>query len=68
MLTGISHIFVDEVHERSVDSDILLALLRGVLSKRKDLKLILMSATLDSDRFSQYYFGTNTLRIQSALC
>lgn len=68
MLTGISHIFVDEVHERSVDSDILLALLRGVLSKRKDLKLILMSATLDSDRFSQYYFGTSTLRVQSALC
>jgi ATP-dependent RNA helicase DHX57 len=42
-LADISHIIIDEVHERSLDTDFLLALLRDVLRKRKSLKLILMS-------------------------
>lgn len=41
-LADISHIIIDEVHERSLDTDFLLALLRDVLRKEKDLKLILM--------------------------
>ncbi|QSS50053.1 ATP-dependent RNA helicase DHX8 [Histoplasma capsulatum var. duboisii H88] len=53
----ISHVVVDEVHERSLDTDFLLALLRDVLRHRKDLKLILMSATLDADIFTQYFGG-----------
>ena len=50
---------VDEVHERSEDSDFLLMILRGVLRKRKDLRVILMSATLNADLFSRY-FGAGT--------
>lgn len=42
-LADISHVIIDEVHERSLDTDFLLVLLRDVLKKRKDLKLILMS-------------------------
>lgn len=42
-LADISHVIIDEVHERSLDTDFLLVLLRDVLRKRKDLKLILMS-------------------------
>ncbi|PGH32069.1 hypothetical protein GX50_05138 [[Emmonsia] crescens] len=56
-LADISHVVVDEVHERSLDTDFLLALLRDVLRHRKDLKLILMSATLDANIFTQYFGG-----------
>ncbi|KAK2774181.1 hypothetical protein FQN52_004411 [Onygenales sp. PD_12] len=56
-LADISHVVVDEVHERSLDTDFLLALLRDVLQQRKDFKLILMSATLDADVFTQYFGG-----------
>ncbi|OJD13142.1 hypothetical protein AJ78_06365 [Emergomyces pasteurianus Ep9510] len=56
-LADVSHVVVDEVHERSLDTDFLLALLRNVLRHRKDLKLILMSATLDADIFTRYFGG-----------
>ncbi|PGH00918.1 hypothetical protein AJ79_08073 [Helicocarpus griseus UAMH5409] len=60
-LADISHVVVDEVHERSLDTDFLLALLRDVLRHRKDLKLILMSATLDADIFTRYFGGGNNV-------
>jgi ATP-dependent RNA helicase DHX57 len=56
-LSDVSHVFVDEVHERSLDTDFLLALLRDVLKKRPDLKVVLMSATLDANIFSSYFGG-----------
>jgi ATP-dependent RNA helicase DHX57 len=54
-LADVSHVVVDEVHERSLDTDFLLALLRDVLRYRKDLKVILMSATLDAGIFMNYF-------------
>ncbi|KAF4761755.1 hypothetical protein HAV15_008318 [Penicillium sp. str.  len=54
-LADVSHVVVDEVHERSLDTDFLLALLRDVLNYRKDLKVILMSATLDAGIFMRYF-------------
>ncbi|ROW16021.1 hypothetical protein VPNG_02668 [Cytospora leucostoma] len=54
-LADISHIVIDEVHERSLDTDFLLSIIRDVLKKRRDLKLILMSATLDSATFGSYF-------------
>lgn len=60
-LADVSHVVIDEVHERSLDTDFLLVLLRDVLKKRKDLKLILMSATLDSATFEAYFKGTATV-------
>jgi len=56
-LADVSHVVVDEVHERSLDTDFLLVLLRDILRRRKDLKVILMSATLDADVFEQYFKG-----------
>ncbi|KAI9785367.1 MAG: hypothetical protein M1839_000386 [Geoglossum umbratile] len=56
-LADVSHIVVDEVHERSLDTDFLLVLLRDVLKRRGDLKVILMSATLDAKVFEDYFGG-----------
>lgn len=61
-LADVSHIVIDEVHERSLDTDFLLSIIRDVLAKRKDLKLILMSATLDSATFGNY-FKADGLRV-----
>lgn len=60
-LADVSHVVVDEVHERSLDTDFLLALLRDVLHHRKDLKVILMSATLDANIFMDYFGGTKSV-------
>ncbi|KAL6607673.1 P-loop containing nucleoside triphosphate hydrolase protein [Neocallimastix sp. 'constans'] len=54
-LNSISHIIVDEVHERNVDTDFLLIFLKELISRRKDVKVILMSATLNSELFSSYF-------------
>ena len=48
---------MDEVHERSLDSDHLLTLLRELLPHRPDLKVILMSATINAETFSAYCLG-----------
>ena len=56
-LQGISHVFVDEVHERNLDTDFLLALIRDALKQKPDLRLVLMSATLDADVFTTYFSG-----------
>ncbi|XP_066096955.1 ATP-dependent RNA helicase DHX29 [Saccopteryx bilineata] len=63
LLTSVSHVIVDEVHERSVQSDFLLVILKEILQKRSDLHLILMSATVDSEKFSTYFTHCPILRI-----
>ncbi|KAI0834706.1 P-loop containing nucleoside triphosphate hydrolase protein [Hypoxylon sp. FL0890] len=54
-LADVSHVVIDEVHERSLDTDFLLSIIREVLKRRKDLKLVLMSATLDAATFQSYF-------------
>ncbi|KAM4527774.1 ATP-dependent RNA helicase DHX29 [Odontesthes bonariensis] len=54
-LSSLTHIIVDEVHERSVQSDFLLTILKDVVMRRSDLQLILMSATVDCGKFSNYF-------------
>jgi len=48
-------IIVDEAHERSLNIDFLLGYLKQLLRKRRDLKLIVTSATIDTERFSQHF-------------
>ena len=62
-LSSVSHVMVDEVHERSVQSDFLLIILRKLLETRPDLKIVLMSATLNAELFSSYFGGVPTLSI-----
>ncbi|KAK9701941.1 DEAD/DEAH box helicase [Popillia japonica] len=62
-LDGISHLILDEIHERDIMSDFIISLMKTVITKRKDLKLILMSATLNSDKFSKYYNNCPMLEI-----
>ncbi|KAF7310915.1 hypothetical protein HMN09_00634800 [Mycena chlorophos] len=58
-LDDVTHVVVDEVHERDVDTDILLVVLKQMMADRKrrgiPLKVILMSATIDSSLFQQYF-------------
>ena len=62
-LTGVSHVIVDEVHERDVDTDFLLAILRDVAAKRPDIKIILMSATMDPSIFVRYFGQGKIIKI-----
>ncbi|KAF5393682.1 hypothetical protein D9757_000342 [Collybiopsis confluens] len=50
-----SVIILDEAHERSLSTDILMRLLRKILSWRRDLKLIVTSATMNAEKFSNFY-------------
>ncbi|KAL5535622.1 hypothetical protein ACEPAF_3716 [Sanghuangporus sanghuang] len=59
----ITHIVVDEVHERSIDSDFLLIVLKSLLQERRDLKVVLMSATLNAEKISQYFGGCPTIEV-----
>lgn len=55
MLLGVTHVMVDEIHERGMIEDFLLILMREVLPRRPDLRLVLMSATFNSKLFSSYF-------------
>lgn len=54
-LRGVSHVIVDEIHERDVNSDFILVVLRDMLHTFPDLRVILMSATIDTTLFSDYF-------------
>ncbi|CAA6658489.1 unnamed protein product [Spirodela intermedia] len=62
-LDGITHVFVDEIHERGMNEDFLLIVLKDLLPRRRDLRLVLMSATLNAELFSNFFGGAPTIHI-----
>lgn len=58
VLNTYSHVIIDEVHERDIDADLILILLKTMITSFPKLKIILMSATINSEMFANYFSKT----------
>ena len=67
LLRAYDTIIVDEAHERSLNVDFLLGILKRILERRKDLKVIISSATLDAARFSDFFGKAPTISVPGRL-
>ena len=66
-LNAYDTIIIDEAHERSLNIDFLLGYLKQLLPRRPDLKLIITSATIDAERFSQHFNGAPVIEVSGRL-
>ncbi|MDH5504072.1 MAG: ATP-dependent RNA helicase HrpA, partial [Acidimicrobiia bacterium] len=63
LLSKYDTIIIDEAHERSLNIDFLLGYLKTILPKRPDLKVIITSATIDTERFSSHFDGAPVVEV-----
>ena len=66
MLRAYDTLIIDEAHERSLNVDFLLGYLKQLLPRRPDLKLIITSATIDTERFAQHFDGAPVVEVSGA--
>ncbi|MBI2451425.1 MAG: ATP-dependent RNA helicase [Parcubacteria group bacterium] len=66
-LTKYSVIMVDEAHERSKNIDFVLGLLKDLLTRRKDLRLVVASATIDEKKFSRYFWDAPIINVSGRM-
>ncbi|MFI3256546.1 MAG: ATP-dependent RNA helicase HrpA, partial [Psittacicella sp.] len=64
LLLKYDFLIIDEAHERSLNIDLILGYLKIILQKRKDLKIIITSATIDSSKFSSYFNNAPVLELE----
>ncbi len=62
-LPNVTHVVLDEVHERDIDIDFVMILIKHILKKHHNLKLILMSATISTHLFANYFSKDNIEKI-----
>ncbi|MBQ0033428.1 MAG: ATP-dependent RNA helicase, partial [bacterium] len=67
LLRAYDTIIVDEAHERSLNIDFLLGILKRILERRRDLKVIVSSATLDAARFSEFFGDAPVISVPGRL-
>ena len=60
-------LIIDEAHERSLNIDFLLGYLKSVVARRRDLKVIVTSATLDAERFVRHFDGAPVIEVSGRL-
>lgn len=62
-LSDYSAIILDEAHERTVSTDVLMGLIKTIMQKRPDIRVIVMSATIDTEKFRDYFNGAPLLSV-----
>uniref|UniRef100_A0A8C2ZEX1 RNA helicase n=1 Tax=Cyclopterus lumpus TaxID=8103 RepID=A0A8C2ZEX1_CYCLU len=62
-IRGISHVIVDEIHERDINTDFLMVVLRDVVQAYPQVRILLMSATIDTSMFREYFFNAPIIEV-----